>query len=476
MTMSIHPVILSGGSGTRLWPLSRKYFPKQLLALNSENTLLQETLKRVSGNGYEPPVVICNNQHRFIIAEQIREIDTQVDSIILEHTGRNTAPAAAVAALVLAEQDPDAVILMLPSDHVIENRDAFLNAIEVAMSAANEGHLVTFGIEPSGPATGYGYILGGDEIHNASGCFQVRKFIEKPDLPTAQAMLADGGHAWNSGMFLFRADSYLEELKRLQPDMFDLCSKAIASSTIDMDFRRLEESTFEKCPSLSIDYAVMEHTDKAAVVPVDIGWSDLGAWSAMWEISNKDSDGNVLKGDVIVSESSGNYLQSSGPLIAALGLTDMVVVMTDDAVLVTTKDHAQNVGNIVDIMQQDNRVEHMYHTRVHRPWGWYQTLGTGEDFQVKRIFVNPGARLSLQRHKRRAEHWVVISGEAKVHCSGEDLILNANQSTYIPIGAEHRLENATDEALFLIEVQSGDYLGEDDIERLDDDYKRDQQE
>jgi len=473
--MSIHPVVLSGGSGTRLWPLSRKHYPKQLLALNSDNTLLQETLKRVSVNGFEPPVVICNNQHRFIVAEQIREIGIDIDTVILEHAGRNTAPAAAVAAMVLREHDPDAVILMLPSDHIVENLDAFMKSIETARAAAEADHLVTFGIEPSGPETGYGYILGGEELSEAPGCYRVERFIEKPDPEKARAMIDAGGHSWNSGMFLFRADCYLEELKRLHPEIFDCCSRAVAADIRDMDFRRLDERSFEQCPSLSIDYAVMEHTDRAAVVPVNIGWSDIGAWSALWEISDKDSQDNVLKGDVVVEDSSGNYLQSSGQLIAALGLTDMVVVMTDDAVLVTTKDRAQDVGSLVDTLKQKDRVEQLYHTRVRRPWGWYQTLDAGDAFQVKRIYVNPGARLSLQRHRRRAEHWVVVSGEARVHCGGEDMTLIANQSTYIPVGAVHRLENTSDDALFLIEVQSGDYLGEDDIERLDDDYQRGQQ-
>jgi len=364
---------------------------------------------------------------------------------------------------------------MLPSDHIVEDLDAFMKSIETARAAAEGDHLVTFGIEPNGPETGYGYILGGEELDEAPGCYRVDRFIEKPDPERAQAMIDAGGHSWNSGMFLFRANSYLDELKRLQPDIFDSCSQAVAEDIRDMDFRRLDEQAFEQCPSLSIDYAVMEHTDRAAVVPVDIGWSDIGAWSAMWEISDKDFDGNVLKGDVIVEDSSGNYLQSSGPLIAAVGLSDMVVVMTDDAVLVTTKDRAQDVGTIVESLKQKDRIEHLYHTRVRRPWGWYQTLDSGDAFQVKRIYVNPGARLSLQRHQRRAEHWVVVSGEARVHCGGEDMTLTANQSTYIPIGSVHRLENTTDDALFLIEVQSGDYLGEDDIERLDDDYQRGQQ-
>lgn len=473
--MRIYPVILSGGSGTRLWPLSRKHFPKQLLALNTDSTLLQETLNRVSKEGFEPPIVICNNQHRFIVAEQIREIEADVNSVILEHVGRNTAPAAAVAALVLKQQDPDAVILMLPSDHIVDDPGAFMKSIETASTAAEDGYLVTFGIEPSGPETGYGYILGGKELGDAPGCYRVDRFIEKPDSDKAQAMIDAGGHSWNSGMFLFRADSYLDELKRLHPDILDCCTKAVASDIRDMDFRRLDEQAFEQCPSLSIDYAVMEHTDKAAVVPVNIGWNDIGAWSAMWEISEKDQQGNVLKGDVIVEDSSGNYLQSSGSLIAAVGLSDMVVVMTDDAVLVTTKDRAQDVGVLVDTLKRKDRIEHLHHTRVRRPWGWYQTLDEGDGFQVKRIYVNPGARLSLQRHQRRAEHWVVVSGQAEVHCGGEDMTLVANQSTYIPIGAVHRLENTTEEALFLIEVQSGDYLGEDDIERLDDDYQRGQQ-
>jgi mannose-1-phosphate guanylyltransferase / mannose-6-phosphate isomerase len=470
--MRIHPVILSGGSGTRLWPLSRKHMPKQLLALTSEDTLLQVTLNRVNGESFEPPLIICNTEHRFIVAEQVRSIDISVRDIILEPIGRNTAPAAAIAAMALMAHDADAMMMLLPSDHLIADPDAFLSAIKTAATAAREGYLVTFGIKPNRPETGYGYIHTGSALDGITDCHTVKRFIEKPDAENAHKMIAAGGHVWNSGIFLFKAQAYLDELKRLQPDMYATCKQAITTTTRDLDFTRLNEDIFKTCPAISIDYAVMEHTNSAAVIPVDMGWSDIGSWSELWKVSQKDENNNVIIGDVLAEDTSGSYLRSDGKMVATVGVKDMLVIDTGDTVLVAPKNRAQDIRTIVERLDKENRTEHLLPGRVRRPWGWYQSLDSGTAFQVKRLCVNPGARLSLQRHQRRAEHWVVVSGEAQVHCDGEDLTLQENQSTYIPVGAAHRLENTTDEPLYLIEVQSGDYLGEDDIERLDDDFAR----
>jgi mannose-1-phosphate guanylyltransferase/mannose-6-phosphate isomerase len=471
--MRIHPVILSGGSGTRLWPLSRKQYPKQLLPLTSDNSLLQETLSRISGEDFEAPLIICNTEHRFSVAEQVREMDLQVRDIILEPIGRNTAPAAAIAAMALSKDDPEACILLLPSDHLIGDREAFLEAIHTALGAAQNDFLVTFGITPSGPETGYGYINSGAAISTAPGCFAVERFIEKPDAEKAVAMIAAGEHVWNSGIFLFKAAAYLEELKALQPDIYAQCEKSLAATTRDLDFTRLDEKTFATCPSLSIDYAVMEHTRRACVVPVDMGWSDIGSWSELWKVSQQDEQGNVIIGDVLAEDTTGSYLRTSNRMIATIGLKDMIIVDTGDTVLIAPRDRAQDIRLIVERLEKEGRAEHILPARVRRPWGWYQSLDSGPSFQVKRLCVNPGARLSLQRHQRRAEHWVVVSGEAQVHCDGKDMTLSPNQSTYIPLGATHRLENKGREPLYLIEVQSGDYLGEDDIERLEDDFARD---
>ncbi|NQV47965.1 MAG: mannose-1-phosphate guanylyltransferase/mannose-6-phosphate isomerase [Rhodospirillaceae bacterium] len=470
--MGIYPVILSGGSGTRLWPLSRKHYPKQLLPLVSKNAMLQETINRVSSLDYEPPLVICNDEHRFIVAEQLRQIEAKTLDIILEPVGRNTAPAAAVAALLLREKDPESVILLLPSDHVVLLQDAFHASINKALIAANSGRLVTFGIKPTSAETGYGYIHMGKPIAHADGCHEVGSFIEKPDSKNAEKYMKDGGYLWNSGMFLFQADAYIEELERLQPGMVAACKAALEGSVRDLDFLRLDTTAFSECPSKSIDYAVMEHTPNAAVVPADIGWSDVGSWASLWNISQKDDSGNVVIGDVLQQDTSGSYLRSDGAVLATIGITDTIIVVTGDAVLVAPKDRAQDIRELVDKLESESRNEHLTHLRVHRPWGWYQGLDRGESFQVKRLCVNPGARLSLQRHAKRAEHWVVVSGTASIHHDGEDMTLGANQSTYIPIGTAHRLENKTDEPLYLIEVQSGDYLEEDDIERLEDDYAR----
>ena len=470
--MRIHPIILSGGSGTRLWPLSRALYPKQLLPLVSRETMLQETAARIAHPPFTAPSVICNGEHRFIVAEQLRAVGIHPQAIILEPQGRNTAPAAAVAALMALDHDPDALVMLLPSDHVIRERHSFGQAVEAAANAAQAGYLVTFGIEPTAAETGYGYIRRGEALEGLPGCFKVARFVEKPDRATAATFLAAGEYAWNSGMFLFAAKTFLEEAGRFQPTLLEACREAVAKGRKDLDFFRLDGDAFAACPAVSIDTAVMERTARAAVVPAALGWSDVGSWSALWEISEPDAQGNVVKGDVFAQEVTGSYLRSEGPMLAALGIEDLVVVVTQDAVLVAPRDRAQDVRQVVTGLEENLRGEHINHVRVHRPWGWYETVDAGPKFQVKRICVNPGAKLSLQYHDHRAEHWVVVSGTARIVHGDRELVLEENQSTYIPIGVRHRLENGGDEPLHLIEVQSGDYLGEDDIVRLDDDYAR----
>ena len=467
----IVPVILSGGSGTRLWPLSRALYPKQLHQLYSDNSMLQETAKRVSGEGFAEPIIICNVEHRFIIAEQLLESGVTPEAIILEPMGRNTAPAAAVAALMLVEKDPAALMLLLPSDHLIANEKAFASAVSIAADAANNGALVTFGIKPDGPETGYGYIRQGEKM-NIDGCFKVAKFIEKPDQKTAEKYIASNEYLWNSGMFMFSASLYLEELSRLQPETVAACKAAITDGVRDIDFFRLDEKQFSKTKSDSIDYAVMEHTEKSAVVPVDMGWNDVGSWSSLWSLSNKDDDGNVLQGDVISISNSSSYIRTSGPMVAAIGINNMVIVCTDDAVLIAPKDRAQQVKDVVEHLKLTNREEAVVHRKAYRPWGWYQRIDSGNNFQAKQLMIKPGSILSLQSHKHRAEHWVVVSGTARVTKGDDTFDLETNQSTYIPQGVKHRLENAGTEPLRIIEVQSGDYLGEDDIERFEDVYGR----
>jgi len=471
--MAIVPVILSGGSGTRLWPLSRSLFPKQLLPLAGEDTMLQETLKRVSGPDFDKPMIICNDVHRFIVGEQLRALDVEHQGILLEPAGRNTAPAAAVAALKLSAALGEKVVMMLlPSDHVIADLAAFRAAAQKALAAANTGSLVTFGIEPGHPETGYGYIKQGDLLDGLEGCYTVERFEEKPDKEKAQAFLADGGYQWNSGMFLFSCGSFLEELERLHPAMIAACRDAVEAGEEDLDFFRLNEGAFIDADSLSIDYAVMEHTDRAAVVPVEMGWNDVGSWTALWDIGQKDQDGNVFHGDVIALDVKDSYIRSEARLVAATGVKNLIVAATDDSVLVAGKEKAQQVKDLVERIKAGERHEHETHTRVYRPWGSYQTLELGANFQVKQLSVKPGAQLSLQKHKHRAEHWVVVEGLATVTRDDEVVELEANQSTYIPIGMKHRLENKTDNSLKIIEIQSGDYLGEDDIIRYEDDYGR----
>ena len=472
MAEIVHPVILSGGAGTRLWPVSRTLYPKQLLPLVSERTMLQETVRRVAGKGFAPPVVVCNEEHRFLIAGQLRELDIAPSRMVLEPVGRNTAPAAAVAALLLAGDDADAVMLLLPSDHVVEDVSGFLAAVETGLAAAENGALVTFGIPPAGPETGYGYIRRGAAYAGAKGCFRIARFVEKPDLEEARRLVRAGDYHWNSGMFLVRAGRYLEELERLKPEMVECCRRAVAGAVEDLDFLRLEAEAFSGIEPLSIDYAVMEHTEAAVVVPADMGWSDVGSWSALWEIGAKDGDGNVVLGDVITDGTTDSYIRSEGRLVAALGLDNVVVVATDDVVLVVRRDEAQNVKKAVEALARAGRPEHSVHTKVYRPWGHYQSIDAGDRFQVKRLHVNPGQKLSLQMHRHRAEHWVVVSGTAKVTRGDETFLLNENESTYLPLGVKHALENPGDAPLCVIEVQSGEYLGEDDIVRFEDRYGR----
>ena len=469
----IHPVILSGGSGTRLWPMSRETYPKQLLALTADRTLLQETAARVGNPArFAAPIVVCNDAHRFIVAEQLRQLAVKPRCIVLEPSGRNTAPAAAVAALMLAQEDADALLLLLPSDHVIADAIAFQGAVSTAAAAAADGALVTFGIKPTKPETGYGYIHRGAPLKGRPGCYSVGAFVEKPDLATANGYLARGGYDWNSGMFLFSARAYLDELERLEPEIVARCREAIDGAKRDLDFIRLAADPFQAAPSKSIDYAVMEHTDRAAVVPAEFGWNDVGSWTALWDIGRKDDAGNVAVGDVLALDSTDNYLRSEGKLLATLGIEGLVVVATDDAVLVTPKERAQDVRMLVEALKVRNRPEPAFHPRVYRPWGYYQTLHDGSRFQVKRITVSVGGCLSLQLHHHRAEHWVVVNGAARVTRGNDVFMLNENESTYIPPNTVHRLENPGKVPLNLIEVQSGSYLGEDDIVRIEDNYGR----
>jgi mannose-1-phosphate guanylyltransferase/mannose-6-phosphate isomerase len=470
--MNIYPIILSGGAGTRLWPLSRAFLPKQLLPVVQDLTMLQQTALRLSGRPQlMPPLVVCGAEHRFLVAEQLRAIGVKPLGILLEPAGRNTAPAAAAAAHHLRAIDADAVMLVLPADHVIDNADAFYKAIGHAAAMVGEGALATFGIVPTGPETGYGYIQSGAAAA-APQCYQVDRFVEKPDLETAQGFVAAGNYFWNSGMFLFRADSYLKELQSFQPAIAEAAEAAVRLGYSDLDFCRLHEASFSASPSDSIDYAVMEHTRHAVVVPADIGWSDVGSWSALWEVLPKDAQGNAVRGDVYLDHVSGSLVRAESRIVAVLGVKDLVVVETADAVLVAHKDQVQRVKQIVDHLKTQERTEHLHHTKVYRPWGCYEGIDIGERFQVKRITVNPGGKLSLQMHHHRAEHWVVVSGTARVSCGDKVSLLTENESTYIPIGMNHRLENPGKLPLHLIEVQSGSYLGEDDIVRFEDVYSR----
>ncbi|WP_242104590.1 mannose-1-phosphate guanylyltransferase/mannose-6-phosphate isomerase [Lysobacter sp. M2-1] len=467
----LQPVLLSGGAGTRLWPLSREGYPKQFLPLVGEDTMLQATWRRIAPIADLPPIVVANDDHRFLAAEQLRLVGVEHPAILLEPVGRNTAPAIAAAALQAMRDGADPVLLVLPSDHVVANEDAFRDAVRIAMPAADRGALVTFGIVPSAPETGFGYIQADHAHGEATEPRRVLRFVEKPDAATAQGYIDIGGYYWNSGMFLFRASRYLEELGRFHPQMLAAVRTALLEGKRDGDFIRLDKDAFGACPSDSIDYAVMEKTDAAMVLPVDIGWNDVGSWSALWDVSEQDGGGNAHHGDVISVDSRNNYAYARR-LVALVGVDDLVVVETDDAVLVARKDKVQQVKDVVAQLKAGQRSQAALHREVHRPWGSYDSVDMGERFQVKRIKVKPGARLSLQSHTKRAEHWIVVSGTARVTRDNDVFELYANQSTYIPIGAKHRLENPGTETLELIEVQSGDYLGEDDIVRYEDVYGR----
>lgn len=489
--MIIQPVILSGGSGTRLWPLSREYYPKQLLAPVSDRTLLQSTVCRLDGldGGSGPriaaPLVICNEEHRFLVAEQMRQLGKPPGQILLEPIGRNTAPATTLAALHAGARDGEAVLLIMPADHLIQDEATFRQAALEGAQLAAQGYVVTFGIVPTRAETGYGYIRKGDMIASLSPQpsalipFLIEKFVEKPDADTAQSYVDSGDYLWNSGIFMVSAAVWLKAIGQFRPDILEAAQRAYQGGNQDGDFYRVDKPSFTTCPSDSIDYAVMEKltasnglTIKAAVIPLNAGWSDVGAWSSLWEVSPQDADGNILRGDVLAEDTRNSMLYSEHRLLAGVGLEDIIAIETADAVLVVHRNRAQDVKEIVGRLKKQGRSEHQIHRRVHRPWGSYEGIDKGERFQVKRITVKPGASLSLQMHHHRAEHWIVVKGTARVVCGDKEFLLSENQSTYIPIGVTHRLENPGTLPLELIEVQSGSYLGEDDIVRFEDHYGR----
>ena len=472
--MLIHPVILCGGSGTRLWPMSRGGYPKQYLKLTGENTLVQQTALRLRGIAdIASPIVVTNNEQRFLVAEQLRQIDTVASSIVLEPVSRNTAPAIAVAALMALRESPDSLLLVLPSDHVIAGEAAFVKAAEAAAQIAKDGYLVTFGITPTEAHTGYGYIRAGAQLLDDTRAFAVDTFVEKPDAATAQRFLVDGGYYWNSGMFMLKASTFIEELRTFEPEIAQQAELAFKAAKHDNDFVRLDAEAFSASPNVSVDHAVMEKTRRAAVIAVsDLGWNDIGSWTALAEIAARDGEGNALLGDVLTESVSNSYIRAEHRLVAAIGLDNVVIVETADAVLVAHRDQAQEVKKIVAQLNAKGRHESVTHRRVVRPWGSYEGIDSGDRFQVKRIEVSPGAQLSLQMHHHRAEHWIVVKGTALVTNGESETILTENQSTYIPLGVTHRLMNPGKIPLELIEVQSGAYLGEDDIVRFEDTYGR----
>ena len=470
----LQPVILSGGAGTRLWPASRAMYPKQLLPLVGDRTMLQETALRLAGkeNSADRIMVICNEAHRFLVAEQLRECGCKA-SIVLEPEGRNTAPAVALAALValrdLEEGAEPPLLLVMPADHVIEDRQAFLKALETGEVAASQGRLVTFGVVPTYPHTGYGYIESEERGMIAA---PIKSFVEKPDKKTAINLLETNRFFWNGGIFLFRADTYLDELRQFEPEMVEACEKSIEAATVDADFIRPDAEAFKACVSNSIDYALMERTKNAAVVPLVAGWSDVGSWAALHDVVEKDENGNVITGDVIAYQCKDSYISASSRLVGTVGLEDIIVVEDKDSVLVAHKGRSQDVKMLVERLKEQGRPEANLHRQVFRPWGSYDSIDAGDGFQVKRLIVNPGAVLSLQSHKKRAEHWVVVRGVATITLDDDVFEIGVNESTYVPVGAVHRISNKSDEPVHIIEVQCGEYLGEDDIVRYEDEYGR----
>lgn len=471
---TIYPIILSGGSGSRLWPLSREQYPKQLQALVGDNTLIQDTALRLGPDttpAAAPPIVVCNDAHRFIVAEQLRAVGVEPKAIIIELEGRNTAPAAAVAALLL-EKEKDALILVLASDHLVRKPEAFRVAVAAAVPVAASGRLVSLGIKPTYAATSYGYVKQGALISGMGNAYDVAQFVEKPDAARASEFLKSVDYLWNASMFLFPVGLYLDELDKFEPKIVPGCRAALEKGSDDLFFFRLDDEAFANVPNQSIDYGVMEHTDKAAVVPVDMGWSDVGSWSALHAESDQDQDGNTLLGDVLALDTKDTYVRSSHQTTAVIGLDGIVVVVSDDAVLVADKAHDQDVKDVVAQLKADGKDVAVAHTKIYRPWGWFQTVDEGERFKVKRIGVKPGAKLSLQKHRHRSEHWVVVKGVAMATNGDQAILLGENESTFIPAGTVHRLENPGKVELEMIEVQSGEYVGEDDTVRIDDDYGR----
>ncbi|KJF92744.1 mannose-1-phosphate guanyltransferase [Photobacterium angustum] len=460
------PVIMAGGSGSRLWPLSRTLYPKQFLALTSDATMLQETVKRLDGIEHQAPLLICNEEHRFIVAEQLRIGGMDNSGIILEPVGRNTAPAIALAALKAVSNNEDPLLLVLAADHVIQDNNAFLASVQHAKAEAEKGKLVTFGIVPTHPETGYGYIHRGEALNN--NAYSVDAFVEKPQLDTAKAYVTSGEYYWNSGMFLFKASRYLVELEKYAPEILAACKAAMHDTKSDLDFTRLDKGTFMTCPDDSIDYAVMEKTQDAVVVPMDANWSDVGSWSALWEVNEKDESGNATRGDVLVENTTNSYIYSQDKLVATVGVEDLVVVETKDAVLVAHKDKVQDVKGIVGQLKQANRYEYLQHREVYRPWGTHDEIAEGDRFHVKHVMVKPGECTATQMHYHRAEHWVVVNGTAKVINGDKSYLLTENESTYIPIGSPHSIANPGQIPLELIEVRSGAYLSEDDVVRVED--------
>ncbi len=469
---TVVPVILSGGSGSRLWPVSRASFPKQLWPLISEHSLLQETALRGVGDGFAAPIIVCNHEHRFLIAEQLREAGIQGARIVLEPAGRNSAPALAAAALLVAEENPRAVLWMMAADSAITKPEALAEAVAAAVAAALCGRLVTFGMKPMRPETGYGYIEAGEPLPGLPGVRALSGFVEKPDLERAVELVASGRHLWNSGMYVFTAETLLEEMQLYAPAVLAAARRAVEARTSDLHFIRLDAAAFIEAPDISIDYAVAEHTHRAAVVPADLGWSDVGSWDALWDISEKDKTGNVAVGDVFLEHTRNCYVRSDGIVTAVTGLQDAIVVVTEDAVMVTHRDRAQDVKKVVERLRAHGRHEAVAHNRIYRPWGFQEALTAGDRFQVNRVLISPGGKLSLQKHYHRAEHWIVVAGVALVVRDGEELLVRENESVYLPLGCEHRVGNPGRIPLILIEVQSGSYLKEDDVVRIEDEYGR----